>query len=84
MYVKRNSQPIRIFNEVELEVSYNYFPAEDAIYRYPDGSGYSGAPATVEINAIWYDGTDIKDIINLSDKLWDQIEIEIIEFETGE
>ena len=82
MYIKRNSQRITIDNEVDFDVSYYYYPAEDPIVRYPDGSGYPGSPATVEIHAIFFEGIDVKDVINLNDTLWEQFIEEILNYET--
>ena len=82
MHIKRNSQPITISNEVEFEVSYDYYPAEEMVWRDSDGGGYPGAPATVEINAIYYEGVDILKVVMLNDKLYDEFHEEILNYET--
>ena len=81
MYWKRNSQPITINNDVDFEVSYTYYPAEEVILYYPDGTGSAGSPATLEINAIFYDGTDVLPVINLNDGLFDEFIDEIMNYE---
>lgn len=36
-------------SEIEIEVEYDYFPAEEAVLYYSDGAGYPGCPASVDI-----------------------------------
>ena len=84
MYVKRNSEPFTIntsTGSVDFEVSYVYYPAEPMVLNYGDGTGYDGSPASVEINAIYYDGNDITEVINLYDDFYNEFITEILNYE---
>jgi hypothetical protein len=39
--------------EKSMDVVYRFYPSEDNVDYYPDGSGYPGYPATVEIDNMW-------------------------------
>tara|TARA_R100001086_G_scaffold194204_1_gene111157 strand:+ start:74 stop:337 length:264 start_codon:yes stop_codon:yes gene_type:complete len=59
-----------------LEVEYDYTAGEDAVPYYPDGSGYPGSPARVDIYKVTAGGDD--DIIPLlSDYVLEDIENQI-------
>jgi len=39
--------------ESSMDVIYRYYPAEEEVTNYGDGTGYPGYPATVEIDKVW-------------------------------
>ena len=84
MYIKRNSQPVTLQNTLDLEVSYDYYPPEREVLRDNDGGGYSGSPASVEISAIYFEGVDIKDVAQVYDAIYADLEEEILAYELGE
>jgi len=51
------------------------------VLNYGDGTGYDGSPASVEINAIYYDGNDITEVINLYDDFYNEFITEILNYE---
>jgi len=83
MYIKRNSEEFTI-NGLDFEVSYFYYPSEPTVLREADGTGYAGAAASVEIHAIYFNGTDIKDVADVYDVMFDDLEDEILAYELGE
>lgn len=48
---------------VEIEVEYDYSPAEEVVYYYPDGSGHPGTPAMAEVINLWIGGEEVMDLI---------------------
>ena len=60
---------------VYLEIEYDYTRGEDAVPYYPDGSGYPGSPARVDIFRVLAGGVEITPII--SDYVYDDIENQI-------
>ena len=81
---KRQNEPITIDNEVEFLVNYVYYPAEDASLNYDGGEGYSGARASVEIEAIFYDGNDILPVILAHNGYIEEFEYQIHDYEGNE
>jgi len=84
MYIKRKNLDIAINNQVDLLVNYNYYPAEPMIIHDGTGHGYSGASASIEIDAVYYDDVDIKNVILQSDELTEEIEQQIYKYENYE
>jgi hypothetical protein len=84
MYIKRNSEPITLHNTLDLEVSYDYYPAEREVLRDDDGGGIPSSPASVEISAIYFEGVDIKDVAQVYDAIYEDLEDEILAYELGE
>ena len=70
---------------ISFDVEYWYEPAERMVMYYPDGSGYPGSPASVDIVKILYKGVDIKDLLYaLSGNLVEKIENKVLEYEIDE
>jgi hypothetical protein len=84
MYIKRKNLDITINNKVDLLVNYNYYPAEEMILNDGTGHGYSGSSASIEIDAIYYEDVNIKDVILQSDELTEEIETQIYKYENDE
>lgn len=64
------------YKGISFDVTFEYTPEDPMIWRYPDGSGYPGSPAEVEISEISHKGTDFT--IFLEDKI-SEIETIILE-----
>lgn len=64
------------YKGVDFEVTFILTPEEPEVRYYPDGSGYPGASAEVEIHEIFHKGTDFTTF--LEDKI-DEIETIILE-----
>ena len=47
------------FLTLEIEVEFDYQPEEKQVRYYPDGSGYPGCDAKVEISNIYFKGDDV-------------------------
>lgn len=46
------------YKGVDFDVTFIFIPEEPEVRYYPDGSGYPGSPAEVEIHEIFHKGTD--------------------------
>ena len=44
------------YKGIDFDVEYTYLAEEKMVMYYPDGSGYPGSPAEVEINEIKHKG----------------------------
>ena len=66
------------FKGLELDIEFDYQPEEPMVMYYPDGSGYPGCAAEVEITTIHYEERDISEIMDCLDQLED-IELQILE-----
>lgn len=51
------------FSGVDLEVIFNYQPAEPMVMYYPDGSGYPGCAEDIDIITVNVGGVDIVDML---------------------
>ena len=61
----------------DVEVGYTFHPAERPVMYYPDGSGYPGSDAYVEINYVEQNGKDISDY--LTEEEWTYLENKVLE-----
>lgn len=52
----------------EIKVNYTYYPEEPMVRYYPDGSGYPGAPASVEIEVISIKINNVETEVNNNDQ----------------
>ena len=59
------------YKEIYLVVGFNYSPEEPMVMYYPDGSGYPGCAAEIEIQEIIYDGVDVYEIYESMEALDD-------------
>lgn len=65
------------FKGVEMEVNFDYTPAEPMVRYYSDGSGYPGAAEELDICWVTIADMDWKDY--LSDKCLDEISAQLSE-----
>jgi hypothetical protein len=64
---------------IDVHVGYHVTPGEPRVLRYPDGSGYPGSPAQVEIRFVYVDSVtdwDNGEPINVTDSKWIQAKAE--------
>ena len=47
------------YDELELDVKFNYQPEEKAVMYYPGGSGYPGCAEEISVYEIKHDGYDV-------------------------
>ena len=64
-----------LFNEIVLDVNYDFAPEEKMVMYYPDGSGYSGALEEWEITSVLIEGTEW--IQYLNEKCLDEIILQL-------
>lgn len=56
----KNTLTTTLDNGQEAEVTYAYYPEEQRVDYYADGSGYPGARASCEVLSIEVDGKEIQ------------------------
>jgi len=49
---------------IDMEIEFMYYPGEDAVTYYPDGSGYPGCGEEFEIDSISVGGIDIVELLS--------------------
>ena len=68
------------FKGVELDVDFDYQPAEAMVMYYTDGSGYPGCPATVEqINSVYFMDVDFTEFFENEDEELEEAILEALE-----
>jgi hypothetical protein len=71
------------FHGLNIVVEFDYSPEEPMVMYYPDGSGYPGCPAEVEITSVMiegkYDAIDLFDTFGILPQLEEVILDEINE-----
>ena len=70
------------YNEIVLEIEYDYQPMEPTVMYYKDGSGDPGCPSSVEINDIKHCGESIIELLS-EDTIDDIKEITLNEHENN-
>ena len=64
------------FYGLDIEVTYDYYPAEPATRCYADGTGYPGCGESFEINGVMLGGYDLMELVEKY-KMFDDIEEKI-------
>lgn len=50
--------------DIPFEIEYDYYPEEQPVYYYKDGTGHPGSAEEVNVNAIMFKGTDFFDLLD--------------------
>ena len=63
------------YKGVDLDIHYDYQPEEKEVRYYSDGSGYPGCPESLDITAIYLNGTNVTELLeDQLDKIYDAME----------
>ena len=65
------------FLTLEIEVEFDYQPEEKQVRYYPDGSGYPGCDAKVEISNIYFKENDVTSFFEESGLIY-KVESELL------
>ena len=63
------------YKVVDLDIHYDYQPEEKEVRYYSDGSGYPGCPESLDITAIYLNGTNVTELLeDQLEKIYDAME----------
>ena len=70
------------YKGIDFDVNYEFFPEEEVVMYYKDGSGHPGCPASIEIESITMRGVEFYgflDSLNLINEINEKILEKILE-----
>ena len=64
-----------IFENIEFNIEYDFYPSEPMVLNYGDGNGYPGSSAEVDLHSIKISEFEVYDVLDFKvvDKLYDLI-----------